>query len=77
MPAGVKIGPRSLTFSWRTVYSDGVKVIDDLPRDERIGYDICGDELQRMIERQCALHTGVCLSVQSRHDTEGSRCSPV
>jgi hypothetical protein len=29
------------------VYSEGTSVIDDADRDERIGYDICGD-LQNM-----------------------------
>jgi hypothetical protein len=33
-----------LTPSWRTVYSQGAIVIDDVGRDERIGYDICGGE---------------------------------
>jgi hypothetical protein len=26
------------------VYSEGAIVIEDVGRDERIGYDICGDE---------------------------------
>jgi len=29
------------------VYSEGTSIIDDADRDERIGYDICGD-LQNM-----------------------------
>ena len=33
----------ALTLSWRTVYSDRVNVVEDVARDERIGYDICGD----------------------------------
>jgi hypothetical protein len=33
-----------LTLSRRKVYPEGAIVIDDVGRDERIGYDICGGE---------------------------------
>ena len=67
-----------MTLSWRTVYSEGAIVIDDVGRDERIGYDVCGGQ------QNMSIRTPVCARTLAFVFVGGSvakgrapECSPV
>ena len=67
-----------MTLSWRTVYSERVIVIDDVGRDERIGYDFCGGE-QNMSTRTpvCARTLAFVFVSGSVAKGRAPECSPV